>query len=69
MCAGLCAFVGLAEVVFGVSIAELSALGVPQVGLPCAAVLERAPTPVKVRGALLHEACLEHCRALAAPKG
>jgi tRNA(adenine34) deaminase len=69
MCAGLCAFVELSEVVFGVSIGELSALGVPQVALSCAEVLRRAPVPARVRGGVLHEACLEHCRALALPKG
>jgi len=39
MCASLCAFTGVSEVVFGVSIADLVGLGLPQLRLSCAVVV------------------------------
>lgn len=65
MCAALISFTGVSEVVFGVSIGDLSDLGVPQIGLSCAEVVSRGPGAVAVRGGVLREACLEHLRTLA----
>lgn len=69
MCAALCAFTGVSEVVFGVSIADLVGLEVPQLELSCADVVSRGPAEVAVRGGVLREACLAHCRTLAGQKG
>lgn len=65
MCAALISFTGVSAVVFGVSTEDLTDLGVPQIGLPCEAVVSRGPGTVSVRGGVLREACLEHCRTLA----
>lgn len=65
MCAALVSFTGVSEVVFGVSIADLTELGVPQIELSCEAVVSRGPSAVAVRGGVLRSACLEHCRTLA----
>ena len=65
MCAALISFTGVSEVVFGVSVQDLIDLGVPQIDLSCDAVVSRGPSAVSVRGGVLREACLEHCRALA----
>lgn len=65
MCAALISFTGVSEVVFGVSIQDLTDLGVPQIDLSCEAVVSRGPNPVSVRGGVLRAACLEHCRTLA----
>lgn len=69
MCAALVSFTGVSEVVFGVSIRDLSELGVPQIDLSCEAVVSRGPSAVSVRGGVLRAACLEHCRALAEQGG
>ena len=66
MCAALCAFTGVSEVVFGVFTADLVALGVPQIEMSCETVVRYGPTSVSVRGGVLRELCLAHCRALAA---
>lgn len=65
MCAALISFTGVSEVVFGVSIGDLTDLGVPQIDLSCEAVVSRGKGAVSVRGGVLREACLEHLRALA----
>ena len=65
MCAALISFTGVSEVVFGVSIKDLTDLGVPQIDLSCEAVVSRGKGAVSVRGGVLREACLEHCRTLA----
>ena len=69
MCAALVSFTGVSEVVFGASIDDLTDLGVPQIGLSCEAVVSRGPNAVSVRGGVLREACLEHCRTLAGQGG
>ena len=65
MCAAIISFTSVSEVVFGVSIKDLTELGVPQIDLSCEAVVSRGPSAVSVRGGVLREACLEHCRTLA----
>lgn len=65
MCAALISFTGISEVVFGVSVKDLTDLGVPQIELSCEAVVSRGKGAVTVRGGVLQEACLEHCRTLA----
>ena len=65
MCAALVSFTGVSEVVFGVSVKDLTELGVPQIELSCEAVVSRGPSAVSVRGGVLWAACLEHCRTLA----
>ena len=69
MCAALASFTGVSKVVFGVSIADLTALGVPQIRLSCEEVVKRGPSAVSVRGGTLRGACLEHCQALAERSG
>lgn len=65
MCAALISFTGVSEVVFGVSVKDLTDLGVPQIEFSCEAVVSRGPGAVSVRGGVLRAACLEHCRTLA----
>lgn len=64
MCAALCAFTGVSEIVFGVSTADLLNLGAPQIELSCEAVVSRSPTTISVQGGVLRGECLAHCQAL-----
>lgn len=69
MCAALCAFTGVSEVVFGVFTADLTTLGVPQIRISCETVVSRGPTTVSVQGGVLREECLAHCKALSGREG
>ena len=64
MCAALCTLTGISEIVFGVFTADLAALGVPQIGLSCKEVVGHGPTTIAVRGGVLRELCLAHCKTL-----
>jgi guanine deaminase len=62
MCAALCSFTGVSRIVYGVSVADLADLGVPQIELSCEEVVSRGPAKPDVRGGVLRDACLAHCR-------
>ncbi len=62
MCAAACVWSGVSGVVFGASVGEVAALGVPQIDLPCAEVFARSPHAPTLVGGIEKDACLELCR-------
>ena len=69
MCAALCAFTGVSEVIFGGPTADLATFGVPQIGISCEAVVSHGPTTISVQGGVLREECLAHCKASSEQEG
>ncbi len=53
MCATLCLWAELSEIVFGASIGDLIAAGVPQIDLACAAIVAQSSTQPKISQGLL----------------
>lgn len=62
MCAAACIWSGVTRVVFGASIEEVAALGVPQIDLSCEELFARVQHSPTLRGGVQRDACLELCR-------